>query len=147
MTTGSRDVLVAVVDCGVDYNHPDLIANMWTNPFETPGDGIDNDGNGYVDDIHGINTITTPETRWRIHLGLRVITGRTWRASLSPRPFSEVTVGVAWEVGIVAIRLVDTADTLKTSDAVQAFQYLNYLKNVQHQNIVAANSSWTVEPT
>ena len=57
ITTGSPDVLVAVIDTGVDYNHPDLVANMWTNPFETPGDGIDNDGNGYVDDVHGIDTV------------------------------------------------------------------------------------------
>ncbi|MEB3881890.1 S8 family serine peptidase, partial [Lyngbya sp. CCY1209] len=48
-----NDVVVGVIDTGVDYNHPDLANNMWTNPGETPGDGIDNDGNGYVDDVHG----------------------------------------------------------------------------------------------
>ena len=45
--------LIAVIDTGVDYNHPDLKANLWTNPGEIPGDGIDNDGNGVIDDIHG----------------------------------------------------------------------------------------------
>ena len=45
--------LIAVIDTGIDYNHPDLKANMWTNPNEIPGDGIDNDNNGVIDDIHG----------------------------------------------------------------------------------------------
>ncbi|GET35334.1 S8 family serine peptidase [Microseira wollei] len=48
-----NNVVVGVIDTGVDYNHPDLAANIWTNPGEIAGDGIDNDGNGYVDDIHG----------------------------------------------------------------------------------------------
>ena len=50
-----RSVIVAVIDTGIDYNHPDLQNSMWTNPGEVPGDGIDNDGNGYVDDIYGWN--------------------------------------------------------------------------------------------
>ena len=45
--------LIAVIDTGIDYTHPDLQANIWTNPGEIPGDGIDNDNNGVIDDIHG----------------------------------------------------------------------------------------------
>lgn len=57
-TAGDPRVIVAVVDEGVKYTHPDLAANMWTNTAELNGaEGVDDDGNGYVDDIYGINTI------------------------------------------------------------------------------------------
>ena len=56
-TTGDGSVIVAGIDTGIDYTHPDLAANMWHNPVEIPGNGIDDDGNGYVDDVYGIDTV------------------------------------------------------------------------------------------
>src|SRR5438093_5970415 len=52
-TTGSNQVVVGVIDEGMDINHPDLQPNIWTNGAEIPGNGVDDDGNGFVDDIHG----------------------------------------------------------------------------------------------
>lgn len=54
---GDPTVTVAVIDTGVDYNHEDLRANMWANPNEIPGNGIDDDGDGYVDDVYGANVL------------------------------------------------------------------------------------------
>ena len=54
ITSGSRDVKIAVIDTGIDYNHPDIAANMWQNEAELNGEeGVDDDGNGFVDDVYG----------------------------------------------------------------------------------------------
>lgn len=55
--TGSRSVVVAVVDTGIDYRHPDLAPNIWRNSGEVAGDGVDNDRNGFVDDVYGYDFI------------------------------------------------------------------------------------------
>ncbi len=58
LATGNPDVIVAVVDQGVKYDHEDLADNMWINTAEKNGaEGVDDDGNGYVDDLHGFNFI------------------------------------------------------------------------------------------
>ena len=63
LTTGDNSIIVAVVDEGVKYSHPDLAGNIWTNPNETE-DGKDSDGNGYVDDIHGYNFVSRGPVTW-----------------------------------------------------------------------------------
>lgn len=62
ITTGGDTIVVAIIDRGFDIEHPDLRSNLWINRGETPGDGIDNDGNGFADDFHGWNfTEDSPE--------------------------------------------------------------------------------------
>ena len=55
VTRGSQAVVIAILDSGMDLDHDDLVAKLWTNPGEIPGNGIDDDGNGIVDDVHGAN--------------------------------------------------------------------------------------------
>lgn len=59
ITKGSRAVRIAVIDTGVDYNHPDLKSNMWINSKEIPNNGIDDDKNGYIDDVYGYDFANT----------------------------------------------------------------------------------------
>ncbi len=56
--SASEPIVVAVIDSGVNYDHPDLKDRMWRNPGEIPGNGIDDDGNGYIDDVHGIDLVS-----------------------------------------------------------------------------------------
>lgn len=66
LTGGDPQVVVAIVDEGVKYTHPDLAANMWVNPNEIPNNGIDDDGNGYVDDVYGYNFVTNGPITWDV---------------------------------------------------------------------------------
>ena len=66
LTCGDPDIIVAVVDEGVKYTHPDLKDNMWVNTGEVPGNGIDDDGNGYVDDVYGYNFATRGPVSWDV---------------------------------------------------------------------------------
>ena len=85
--TGDPNLKIGVIDTGVDFNHPDLAANVWTNPGEIPGNSLDDDNNGFVDDIHGYDFVTTTAVRWT--------TTATDRTARGPSPVWATTVS-AW---------------------------------------------------
>lgn len=121
--TGSKEILVAVIDTGVDYNHPDLLDNMWNNPGEIPGDGIDNDGNGYVDDIYGCdfcNKDSNPmdDNNHGTHCAGTI--GAVGNNGIG-------VVGVNHEVSIVAIKFLGQDGSGSSAGAAAAIAYATSL--------------------
>ncbi len=117
--TPGTGTLVAVIDTGVDYTHPDLAANIWTNPGEVDGDGIDNDGNGFIDDVHGWNFINnTPNVMDDNSHGTHV-SGTI--AGLGNN--SVGVVGVNWAAQIMALKFLDASGSGTTDAAIEALNY------------------------
>lgn len=123
--TTPKEVIVAVVDTGVDHNHEDLKNIMWRNTREIPGNGIDDDNNGYIDDIHGINTLVRDsQGRATMNTMASHWHGTHVAGTIAAEQNNGVGIaGVANNVKIMAIRTVpDDSDELD-SDIVEAYLY------------------------
>ncbi len=124
ITRGDDDVVVAVVDDGIDFSHPDLASRAWTNPGEAgakAANGIDDDGNGFVDDVHGWdfcnddNTVSDPDEDFH---GTHV--AGTIAASLNGTGI----VGVAPGIKVMAVKFIDDSGTCGADDmAIAAIDY------------------------
>ena len=165
--TGSDAIYIGVIDEGIRYSHPDLASNIWTNPGETGTDalrrdkatnGVDDDGSGYPDDVHGWDFINNNSTvfdgnateGWDNH-GTHV--AGTIGAAANNTDFDDGgsypdeclcggLVGVNWNVTMISAKFLGPNGGA-VSDAVRAVDYFTKLKTKHGLNIVALNNSWT----
>ena len=136
--TGSHNIVIGVVDEGIQVDHPDLTANIWTNPWDPPN-GLDDDGNGYVDDVHGWdfkhndNSVydgpTTDDHATHVAGTIGAVGGN-----------GTGVVGVNWNVTLISAKFLE--GTGDTADAIRAIDYLTDLKVRHGLQIVASNDSW-----
>lgn len=137
-TTGSSSTIIGVIDTGIQYNHPDLSANIWTNPGEVAGNGIDDDDNGYIDDVHGINAITNTGDPLDDNGHGTHVAGTIGAQGNN----SAGVVGVNWTVRMIGCKFLAASGSGSTSDAVKCIAYFNYLRTVKNIPVVLTNNSW-----
>jgi subtilisin family serine protease len=132
-----NQVVIGVVDTGVDITHPDLAGNIWINPGEIPGNGIDDDGDGYVDDVNGYDfagstaTITDSGYHGTHVAGTIAAIGNN----------SLGVIGVDYLAKILPMKVSTDGESINTSAALAAFNYAVKLKQAG-VNIVALNASF-----
>jgi hypothetical protein len=132
--TGNSDVIIAVIDTGVDYNHPDLKYNMWKNPGEIAANGIDDDNNGYIDDIYGYdfaNDKSEPmdDNSHGSHVaGIIAASGDNTKG----------ITGVNWSAKIMALKVTQYG-SINTDDAISAIEYAKLM------GAKIINASWHID--
>ncbi|MEA5523368.1 S8 family peptidase, partial [Limnoraphis robusta] len=117
-TTGGS-VVVGVIDTGVDWSHPDLAANMWRNTGEIANNGIDDDGNGYVDDYYGYDFVNNDGNPYDDHYHGTHVAGTI---AASGDNGTGVT-GVAWTAEIMALKFLSSSGSGTTYNAIRAVEY------------------------
>lgn len=139
--TGSSSIVVAIIDTGVDYNHPDLSANIWHNPGEVAGNGVDDDGNGYVDDVHGINAragAANPGNPMDDHYHGTHVAGTIGAVGNN----NIGVVGVNQRVKLMALKFLSASGSGSLSDAITAIDYMTMMRAQYGINIRVSSNSW-----
>ena len=137
-STGSGDVVVAVIDSGIDYNHPDLKGNLWVNVAELNGKaGVDDDGNGVRDDLYGYNAVTGSGDPFDSEGHGTHVAGTIGAVGNN----GVGATGVNWNVRIMACKFLSDEESGTTADAIDCLHYVAEMKR-RGVNIVATNNSW-----
>lgn len=133
----TAEVVVAVLDTGIDLNHPDLAANLWTNPGEIAGDGIDNDNNGKVDDLHGYDFADGVADPSDADLHGTHVSGIIAAVANN----GAGVVGTAFSAHIMMLKVSSDGSSIDTAAELAALDYVVLMKN-RGVNIVAINASF-----
>ncbi|MAG28781.1 hypothetical protein CL632_01375 [bacterium] len=127
-TKGSKDVIIAIIDAGVDTDHPDILSNMWFNRGEKALNGIDDDSNGFVDDLNGwdfIENDSDPHPKFNNEYSFGGANHGTTVAGVAASVTNNNIglAGVCWNCKIMALRALDAKGEGTTTDIAKAIDY------------------------